>query len=153
MSYSFAIENGAENYTEIEPLYKRHYGEMQARLAAQGIVTAPFNPRLHIYMEYWNEGHLVNYIARKDGEPVGYCNVYLTNDMHNREKIAREDALYMLPEHRNGTGKQLVKFVLNDLRSRGVKRAHVSAVTDLRVAKLWQRMGFKPVATEMTYTF
>lgn len=153
MSYTFGIENGATNYPELEPLYRKHYAEMQQRLAEQGVAIADFNPRLDVYFAGWSAGHIVNYVIRESGTVVGYGNVYLTNDMHNCEPIAQEDTLYVLKEHRNGVGRKLVKFVLADLKSRGVKRLNVTAMTDLRVAKLWERMGFKPVAHAMSYTF
>ena len=79
--------------------------------------------------------------------------MYLTRDMHNQDLIATEDTVFVLKEHRNGVGKQLVRFILDDLQRRGVKRLLVSAMTDLRVAKLWGRMGFKEAATQMVYTF
>ena len=63
------------------------------------------------------------------------------------------DTLFVLKDHRNGVGKKLVQFALEDLKSRGVKRLTVSAMTDLRVAKLWGRMGFKEAATQMIYEF
>jgi GNAT superfamily N-acetyltransferase len=93
------------------------------------------------------------YVARLDNKPVGHCAVYITNDMHNMDLIAQEDALFITKEHRKGIGKNLVKFGLLDLRNRGVKRLNVSAMTDLRVAKLWERMGFKHTCANMTYTF
>lgn len=151
--YAFSIENGADNYPEIEPLYRAHYGEMRARLAGAGVAVADFAPRLDIYFSYWRAGNLLNYIVRKDGAAVGYANVYLTSDMHNGELIASEDAIYLLRPHRNGTGRHLVKFILADLERRGVKRVNVQAVTDLRVAKIWERMGFRHTAHAMTYTF
>mgnify|MGYP003335101384 FL=1 len=92
-------------------------------------------------------------LFRSDGQACGYSNVYLTRDMHNQDLIATEDTVFVLKEHRNGVGKQLVRFILDDLQRRGVKRLLVSAMTDLRVAKLWGRMGFKEAATQMVYTF
>ena len=59
----------------------------------------------------------------------------------------------MTKDHLNGVGKKLVTYALGELRNREVKRVLVSAMTDLRVAKLWNRMGFKEVATQMIYTF
>jgi len=153
MSYTFSIENGAENYLEIEPIYRQHYAEMQERLAGEGIPIGPYDPRLDRYFESWNSGYLLNYIARCDGEAVGYSNIYLTHDMHCNEFIATEDTIYFLPEHRNGTGRKLSKFILADLKSRGVMRLHLSSVTDLRVARLWERMGCKFTAYSMTYVF
>jgi ribosomal protein S18 acetylase RimI-like enzyme len=73
--------------------------------------------------------------------------------MHNNDLICQEDTVFVLKEHRNGIGKKLVQCVVEELRSRGVKRLMVSAMTDLRVAKLWKRMGFKEMATQMIYEF
>lgn len=151
--YAFAVENGADNFAELEPIYRIHYGEMQARLASEGIKVGDFDMRLDVYMERWRAENLINYTARKDGAAVGYGNFYITNDMHNGELIAVEDAIYVLPVHRNGTGRLLAKFVLDDLKARGVKRLKVAAVTDPRAALLWQRLGFRPGGQIMTYTF
>lgn len=152
--YRFAIENGEQNCREMMPLYTQHYSEMQERLAGQGINIPPFKPRLDVYFSGMNAGYILNYVVRtSDGEPVGYSNIYITNDMHNSELIAQEDTIFILKAHRNGVGKNLVKFILDDLRNRGVKRVNVTAMTDLRVAKLWERMGFKHVAQSMTYIF
>jgi GNAT superfamily N-acetyltransferase len=59
----------------------------------------------------------------------------------------------VLPEHRNGIGKKFIKVILEELKERGVKRLNVSAMTDLRAAKLWKRIGFKESATQMIYKF
>jgi len=153
MTYTFAIENGAENFEELAPIYRTHYREMQERLSGEGITVGDFAMRLDVYMERWKAGHLINYVARKDGAAVGYGNFYLTNDMHNGEFIAVEDAIYVLPAHRNGTGRKLALFVLDDLRRRGCKRLTIQAVTDPRASLLWQRIGFKPTGQVMAYTF
>ena len=153
MSYDIAIEKFTDTYLELEPLYRQHYSEMVERLASQGIVYSPYNPRLHEYGEACKRGDLLTYVLRLNGSACGYANVYLTNDMHNGDLISQEDTLFVLKDHRNGVGKKLVQFVLEDLKSRGVKRLMVSAMTDLRVAKLWGRMGFKEAATQMIYEF
>lgn len=153
MTYEFALENGAINLPELFPLYAQHYREMQERLAGDGIEVSPFNPQIDAYIAQWEAGTLLNYTVRLNGEVVGYSNVYLARDMHNSDLIAQEDTIFILKAHRNGVGKKLVRFVLADLESRGVKRVYVTAMTDLRVAAIWQRMGFKPAATAMIYTF
>jgi len=153
MSYSIAIEKFTDTYLELESLYRQHYSEMVERLASQGIAYSPYNPRLHEYGEACKRGDLLTYVLRLNGSACGYANVYLTNDMHNGDLISQEDTLFVLKDHRNGVGKKLVQFVLEDLKSRGVKRLMVSAMTDLRVAKLWSRMGFKEAATQMIYEF
>lgn len=153
MTYSIAIERGDINYDELEPLYRSHYAEMQARLNADGVEVSDYNPRLDQYFKAFAGGWLVNYVVRLDGKAVGYSNVYVTSDMHNQDMIAQEDTIFIHPDHRNGIGKKLVKFILADLEDRGIKRVMISPVTDLRVGKIWKRMGFKDLAMQMTYTF
>ena len=153
MTYSITVERFAETYSELEPLYKKHYSEMVERLATQGIDYSPYNPRLDEYIKAGNGGWLLTFVLRCEGVACGYANVYITNDMHNGDLISQEDTLFVLKEHRNGVGKKLVRFVLEELKSRNVKRLLVSAMTDLRVSKLWGRMGFKEAATQMIYKF
>ena len=151
--YAFAQENLVDTYEELLPLFREHYAEMCKRLTEQGLVCSPYNPRLDQYFAASQRGDLLTFVARIDGKPAGYINVYVTNDMHNHDKIAQEDTLFVTKSHRNGLGKKLVQFGLGELKKRGVKHLNVSAMTDLRVAKLWERMGFKPVATQMIYVF
>lgn len=153
MQYTYSIEKFHDIWQEFEPLFRAHYSEMLERLAKQGIEFSPFNWRLDEYLKASHAGYLIMYVARLDNKPVGHCAVYITNDMHNMDLIAQEDALYISKEHRKGIGKNLVRFGLIDLRNRGVKRLNVNAMTDLRVAKLWERMGFKHTCANMTYTF
>lgn len=153
MSYTFHLGRFKETYEELEPLYRQHYAEMVARLEEQGIPCSPYNPRLDEYIRAGDGGWLLTFILRCEGKAVGYSNVYVTNDMHNGDLIAQEDTIFVLKEHRNGVGKKLVKIILDELKERGVKRVSVAALTDLRVAKLWKRMGFKEAAIQMMYTF
>lgn len=154
MTYQFLIENGALNLPELFPLYAQHYREMQERLRRDGFEWPDFNPRVPAYVSAWQNGELTNYVVRTEaGEAIGYGNVYVTQDMHNSEWIAQEDTIFVRADHRNGVGRKLVRFVLDDLNSRGVKRAHITAMTDLRVGKIWARMGFKHTAEAMTYFF
>ena len=153
MTYEISLERGDLNYAELEPNYRKHYAEMKERLEKDGITIGDYNPRLKQYFEAFKGGWLLNYVVRFEGKAIGHSNVYLTSDMHNGDLIAREDTIYILPEHRKGIGRKLVQHILADLESRGVKRGTVSPVTDLRVGKIWERMGFKPVAQIMAYQF
>jgi predicted acetyltransferase len=154
MNYEITLANFKDTYKELAPLYRQHYSEMIERLRADGVDSySPYNPRLDEYVRAGDGGWLLTFVLRLDGVAVGYSNVYLTSDMHNQDLIAQEDTIFVLKEHRNGVGKKMVKLILEELRSRGVKRVLVSAMTDLRVAKLWRRMGFKDVATQMIYKF
>jgi GNAT superfamily N-acetyltransferase len=149
--YSFSIEPFEDSYPEVEPLYREHYAEMKARLDGQGTPIPDYKPRLFDYVNSSRRGDLFTWVVRIDGEAVGYCNIYLTNDMHNGQLIATEDAIFVTKSHRNGVGRRLVKHILAELKKLGVKRVVVTPVTDLGVEKVWARMGFKTVSSVMVY--
>jgi predicted acetyltransferase len=151
--YEFLSADLRAVYPEIEHLCKEHYAEMTARLEGQGLYMSDYNPRLDAYFQAVAEGRLSTYLVRLAGVPVGHALIYVYEDMHNRDLVAYEDVLFITKTHRNGVGKKFVRAILDDLKARGVKRLDVNAVTDLRVAKLWARMGFKSIATSMRYNF
>lgn len=151
--YLFATEMLPDIYLEMEPLARAHYQEYADRLESVGVIVSPYNPRLDEYFKAARAGYLKTFTARLDGELCGYANVYLTSDMHNRDFIAQEDVLYVAQKHRGGLGRKLVSYGIDELRKLGVKRLSVSAVTDVRVAVLWRRMGFKDVAAQMVFIF
>ena len=147
------MENIEENYPELEPLYKQHYVEMRIRMEACGVSLSPYQPRKDQYFQAGNAGWLLNFVLRDDGQPVGYCNIYVTNDMHNGDKIAQEDTIYVVPEHRHGAGRILSRKVHDELKNREVKRLSVTTATDLKVKKWLERQGYVHTAHHMTLTF
>lgn len=152
--YSIDIVKFRDVYPGVlEDLMTIHYAEMKERLEDLGNVVSPFNPRLKEYYEAGDEGYLLTFILEKDWKAIGYCNMYITQDMHNQDLIAEEDAIFVLKEERNGIGAKFTKFILNNLKNRGIKHLTVSARTDPRVTKLWKRLGFKEIATQMQYIF
>lgn len=153
MSYTFHIGKHRESFDELEFMYRQHYQEMVERLAKDGVIYSDYNPRWEQYWKASDEGWLLTFILRHEGKAVGCSNIYITHDMHNSDLIAQEDTIYVVPEHRNGIGRKFTKVILAELKERGVKRLNVSAMTDLRATKLWKRLGFKELATQMTYTF
>lgn len=154
-AYKISIEHGAANLPELQPLYAMHYAETEERLRREGFNPAPYKPDWGRYCEYWSMGYLVNYCARekKTNAPVGYANVYFTTSMHTQEPIAHEDMLWVHPDHRKGLGRAITKFVLEDCKRRGVRRAVMTARTDPRAEALWKRLGFIETAREMVKEF
>lgn len=142
-----------ENYKQLEHLYRRHYAETCERLEAEGIECSPYNPRLDEYEKASKNGWLLTFVLLFEKTPVGHCNVYITNDMHNNDLIAQEDTIYVLPEHRNGVGKKMIQVVQDEIKRRGVKRLNITTPTDLRVSKLLSRIGYKHTAHAMTISF
>lgn len=153
MSYTVGLENVIESYPELEPLYQQHYAAMRERMAAVGVELSAYNPRIEQYGKAAAEGWLLTFVLRHYGKAVGYSNMYLTNDMHNGELVAQEDTIFVVPEHRNGSGRLLARFVHDELKRRGVKRLNVTTATDLRVWKWLKRQGYKHTAHCMTLTF
>lgn len=152
MTYFVTMYPFEHCYEMLESLYRAHYAEMQSRMTSLGITTSPYNPRLDEYIKASRAGYLLTFVLDFEGEPVGYCNVYVTNDMHNRDSIAQEDAIYVLPAHRHGAGRVLAYEVHKELKRRGVLRMNVTTSTDLRVAKWLERQGYKHTAHCMTLT-
>lgn len=153
MTYTYSIERYADTLDEMMPIYRRHYQEMTDRLATAGVEVSPFNPRFDAYIEANDRGDLMHFLVRCDGDVVAYANVYVCRDMHNQDLIAQEDAIYVLPGHRNGIGRKLTLKILSALKAGGVKRAHMTAATDPRAAMLWKRLGFKPTGERLTMYF
>lgn len=153
MNYVISIEKFKDTYEELEPLYRQHYAEMVQRLAEVGVEYSPYNPRLDEYIRASEGGWLITFVLRCDGEACGYCNIYITNDMHNQDLIAQEDTVYVLKDHRNGIGKKLIQYVHKTLKEIGVKRLNITTSTDLKVAKLLSRLGYKHIAHAMTIIF
>lgn len=147
------LENIETTYTELEPLYCQHYNEMQERLRQEGLETSLYNPRKDVYFKAGAEGWLLTFVLRYEGCAVGYCNIYLTNDMHNQDFIAQEDTIYVVPEHRKGAGRLLSQKVHAELKSRGVKHMDVTTATDLRVSAWLKRQGYQHIADVLRITF
>lgn len=153
-SYSIALERFSEAWPEVEPLARAHYAEMQKRFEAEGMQIGPFNPRVDAYERANRDGYMFLFVVRDEtGKVVGHATVYLTSDMHNGELIAREDTIFIHPGHRNGIGRKLSAHILAFMKAKGVKRAFIDARTDPRAIRLWQRLGFKPVAEVMMINF
>jgi len=151
--YTMHIERFDKTYPEMEPLYRQHFAEMRERKAAFGIKIDDYDLDTEGYFAYAASGQLISYVARCDGAPVGYALIYYARDHRTGEIIATEDALFVMPDHRNGIGRKLIMFVLAELRKTNVKRLQTTVAGDRRVASLLARMGFKNTAIEMTYAF
>ena len=150
MNYTVRMVRLAEWLERLDPIFRQHYGEMWERMAGIGVKMSPYNPRVDKYLEANDGGWLLVFVLECDGKPVGYCNVYITNDMHNQDLIAQEDTIYVLPEHRQGSGRLLARAVHEELKKRGVLRMHVTTSTNMRVWKWLQRLGYIDTAHQMT---
>lgn len=145
--YTITLESFKANYKELEPLYKAFYSEIYP------IDSSPFNMLVDEYIKANEEEWLLNFVVRLNNKAVGYCNIWLAQDLKNGDLISQEDSIFIAREHRNGIGKKLAQVVIEDLRNRGVKRLIIAALDISDAARLWQRIGFKQTAVMMEYTF
>jgi len=154
VTYTINREYFPTVWPEIEPLARQHYAEMQARFEADGLPPqGAFNPRLDLYFQAAEGGYLHCFVVRCDSEVVGHATVYLQNSMHNSEPYAREDTIFIRPDHRKGIGRRLVKVLLQHMKEQGAKSFVCQAGTDIRAGKLYKRLGFRPIAETMILNY
>lgn len=145
--YIITLENFKANYSELEALYRAFYDEIYPT------GSSPFNMLVDEYVKANEEDWLLNFVVRDNDKAVGYCNIWLAQDLKNGDLIAQEDSIFIVKGHRNGIGKKLAQVVIENLNTRGVKRLMIAALDISNAAKLWQRIGFKQTAVMMEYTF
>ena len=153
MTYALAIERLEDVAEEFRPLAESHYAEISARARLVGVEMAPFNPQLDRYIALNRAGQFLFYTVRFGGKPVAYSGMYLLPSMHTGLLIGREDTIYVDPDHRGRVGKALVRAILSDMKERGATQVLITPIGDSRLAKLWQRMGFRPIGQVMVYNF
>lgn len=153
MSYTFQRVTEKERLYALEPMFKQHWDETRARLGKDGIELGEWAPAPVWLPDGIETGYTRFHTVSHDGEPVGYFIVTISRHLMSGEWIGMEQGVYVVPEHRKGVGRKLIRHTLDDLRATGVAHLLAHAVTDPRVAKLWQRMGFKAMSTQMIYQF
>lgn len=148
MDYTISLEDYNDTLQELMPMYRRAYEEMLGFIP-EGLNYQPFDPWIEAYTQANLDKTLLLFVVRGSGVAVGYCIVYITCDTKDKTLSAYEDYIYLEPGHRNGLGKLLVKFVLNELRARQVKRVAVTVLKGTGLELVWARLGFKVTATKM----
>lgn len=130
---------------EIRPLHLAHWQETE--LHRHGL---PFNPDYPRFIEYERAGRYLLFTARNEqGRMVGNCAIYLHRSTHTQTIVATEDTMFLLPEYRKG--RTAIRFFLYGERCAaacGATEGRVSVKHVNRVGLLWQRIGYRPVATE-----
>lgn len=78
------------------------------------------------YQQLQNENRLVWITARdSDGVLQGYSMHFWHRDLHFNQRVAQDDAWYVVPELRkHGIGKELRRRALDELKKDGVKLAY-----------------------------
>jgi GNAT superfamily N-acetyltransferase len=140
---SYGQELLSDIVEELKPLLERHWEEIAH------FKDVPLAPNWAAYDRAEKSGSLRVYTARKDGALIGYGVFFIGNMHYSTTKIATQDVLFLLPEHRQGgVGYRLIRFCDEQLNAEGAKVVyhHVKhAICDF--GPLLERMGYVAVDT------
>lgn len=141
---SFQVERFADIMAELPPLFYEHWQEV-----AVDRDRITLEPDFAKYVQMEQAGILAVQTVRADGELVGYFFTAILPLLHYKSWMAGVTDIYFIRPLYRGQGWRFFRFVIQDLKSRGVQKHFTMAKLhmDPRIGLLWQRMGYKPVET------
>jgi hypothetical protein len=97
-------------------------------------------------------GYLRMYTARLAGRLIGYCSMTVSPHPHTGLLIAREDGIYVQPEHRGGTGAGDMLVETSDclLAQEGIQIVQRSTKVAHNHGPWLQRKGYEMI--DITYS-
>jgi len=141
------IESFEERLEEFKPLFPIHWEEL-----ALNKDKVPLDPQYDLYIDRERAGELLFVTLRKKGEAVGYFIGFIAPGLHYKTCLTCSmDIFYVHPEHRGSSaGKQLFRFVENELRRRGVDRWFVGSKNHKDASWLFESLEFDLCETYYT---
>lgn len=83
----------------------------------------PLHLDMGLYQFFQDETPSFALVAERDGVPVGFCSVFISEHQHTSRPAAFNDAIYVVPELRGtGIGARLVKVAETKAKERGCTR-------------------------------
>ena len=140
---TYAREPYAAVIDEIKPLLHEHWQEIAT------YQDIPLDPDYPAYEMAEQHGRLRIFTARRDGVLVGYGVLFVGNLHYKSSRIATQDILFVLPEHRLGrVGFGLVRFLDAQLKAEGVQVVyqHVK-LAHPALGRVLSHVGYEPVET------
>jgi hypothetical protein len=148
---TFQVERIADIQADIEPLHQAHYFETE--LHRHGLAL---DMDYAVLNEHERAGRLIQFTARDgDGKLVGNIRMYLYTSVHTQTLAAKEDVIFMLPQHRKGlTAIRFCQYADRCLEQIGVREIytdtkvlHDEAGNVIRnVGRINEYMGYKLVS-------
>lgn len=144
-SYEFAMEPMSDELVaELRPLNALHWQETEAY--RHGL---PLNPDYAMLQALNRAGRYTAFTVRRDGVLVGECLMHLFLNSHTQLLSAKEDTLFVHPDHRVGRlAFKFVQYVRRCLERLGARDLTVSVKIGTRGENFFERMGFRLVAHE-----
>jgi|GEM_PF-1936373 hypothetical protein len=147
--FQFQVERLASVLPELHKHHELHYSETEKYRA--GI---PMNPRYDHMLDRERAGQMLQFTARREGVLVGHLRMYVFESDHTATKVAEEDALFMLPQHRGGFAvMHLMRFAEASLKRLGVREIRANSKLSNRADVLMRRMGYEAVALQFSKVF
>lgn len=131
---------------DLKVLHRRHWDETETHRNQ----VKELNPDYERFLEVERQGRLlvIGAIDMDTGQLVGNVTLYLAKSMHTQERIATEDTLFLLPEHRRGRlGVSLIEYAETAMRHLGVTELTVDVKLVNDVGPMLERLGYQPVGT------
>lgn len=142
--YNFSEENNMTTLEECFQLCKNHFHEV-----SDSHQVKEFDVDWHTLAAMMAAGVMSVLVARKDGAVVGYFMNLISRDLLSSSVIAKELAIYVDPQYRNGRlfflmNKEVEKLLI----TKGVDTQHITFVYGHN-EKMPLKLGFTPL--EITY--
>ena len=141
---SAQLESFKATLEELKPLLPRHWEDL-----ALDKEKVPLDPQYDIYFERELRGQLLFVTLRENAKLIGYFIGFIAPGLHYKGCLTcTMDIYYILPEKRGGSGAlRLFRRVFQELRRRGVQRAHFGSKLHKDTGRLFEAFGMRPVET------
>lgn len=152
MTYSIEVKKFNEVFESgLNKLMEEAYNDTLSKF--YGEHKLKYNPNICAYLDSDRNNSLISYLLYFDDKLVGYCNIFLYEDLFTKVLSAQEDIIYVKKDYRNGIGTKFLKGIMQDLNSRGVFMIGMSPMGVDRLSKILYRLGFNTVSSYMRYIF
>lgn len=139
MQLTLAVEPFARAWPEVEPLAETHWFEV---INEQGHTPAVDADSFAALDEM---GRAMLMVARSGGAVVGYVLALIVPHPHATGlRVAEVNALYLMPELRQGTNaQQMIRRLHQELAAVGVQRVYQAAPISRNCGALFKSMGYE----------
>ena len=135
----FAHESLFNVKEEMQPLLEEHW-----ELVALNKDVIKLNPDWEKYLDYYNQGLLHIFTARKKDKLIGYCVLVISQSLHYKDHLfANNDVVFVLPECRqDATGYKLIKYAEEYCKDHNVSLLNINTKVHVPFDSLMESMDY-----------
>jgi GNAT superfamily N-acetyltransferase len=146
MPLAYAVERITERWDELSALSAAHFAEVADLPEGKGLCLDRDG-----YAGAERAGAHVFVVAREAGRMVGYLSMFLRRHVHAHVLSAYQDAIYLMPEQRQGWNAQgLIAHADTWLREHGVDIVYQFVPTAHDFGPVLRHLGYNP--TEIVWS-